>query len=535
MRLPSPAFSVVLAAALLFAAGAVSVASAKCLPDEVPPPVPLAFHVVDESADLEAIFQGGARLPDGFEPAGEGAVLWRRIGPPPDDAELARIARFADRPGCDLLLEPRVVDGETLYAPFFVFYTPELTGEDVGDAVIRHPLFRKGAVLHFGIYVKADSKVQRVRRALQAGGSRSPRSGQILGRIAVLADGRLLSVARPSWFRHIFDFPCADNREAAEAVVRAYHVFSSTHLFTVSPGKTSGLSATEARDHAVADMPNRWFVFPSDPPDDLLPQIASEGENGLAITLPPLSPKRQRIWLSVLTLPMGVTFRPVAAENDAWVRELFAAPPPEGFETATAPDGAPAWLPLEGDKAGDAEDGTDGGDDGDEEDDDSDGNPDLGPAAEREGCLLAWENLRIETDKENASGLPAYSARRPCFLSSDSVLDVASVLAAVPVKDPGSGGYVIRVDLRPADRVALKDMTRALAPGQRIVFLFDGRVQSMVSAEDILSGVPLFIRYTPGGGFDEPQSNWLDSYICTIAHFLEAGPVPAEFHYEGTR
>lgn len=535
MRFSRPAFLAVLAATLLFVADSASVAFAKTLPDEVPPPMPLAFHVVDESADFEAIFQGGDRLPEGFEPAGEGAALWRRIGPPPDDAELARIARFADRPGCDLLLEPRVVDGETLYAPFFVFSTPELTGEDVGDAVIRHSLFRKGAVLHFGIYVKADSKVQRMRRALQAGGSRSPRGGQILGRIAVLADGRLLSVARPSWFRHIFDFPCADNREVAEAVVQAYHAVPSTHLYTVSPCKTSGLTATEARDRAVADMPNRWITFVSGRPDALLPQIVSEGENGLAITLPPLRPDRQRIWLAVICLPMGVTFRPVAPENDVWVRELFAAPPPEGFETVSAPDGAPGWLPLDGDKTGDPGEGTDGSDDDEEEEDDSDGNPDLGPAAEREGCLLAWENLRIETDKENASGLPAYSARRPCFLSTDSVLDVASVLAAVPVKDPGGGGYVIRVDLRPADRVALKDMARALAPGQRVAFLFDDRVQSLVSAEDILSGVPLFIRYTPGGGFDEPQSNWLESYICTIAHFLEAGPVPAEFHYEGTR
>lgn len=530
-----PAFSVVLAAALLFAAGAVSVASAKCLPDEVPPPVPLAFHVVDESADLEAIFQGGARLPDGFEPAGEGAALWRRIGPPPDDAELARIARFADRPGCDLLLEPRVVNGESLYAPFFVFSTPELTGEDVGDAVIRHPLFRKGAVLHFDFHPNAAPKVRQLMRTLQTGGSRPSPSRQTLGRIAVLADGRLLSVARPAWFRSIFDFPCTDNREVAEAVVQAYHAVPSTHLYTVTSCKTSGLTATEARDRAVADMPNRWITFVSGRPGALLPQIVSEGENGLAITLPPLRPDRQRIWLAVICLPMGVTFRPVAPENDVWVRELFAAPPPEGFETATAPDGAPAWLPLDGDKTGDPGEGTDGSDDDDEEEDDFDGNPDLGPAAEREGCLLAWENLRIETDREADGALPAYSARRPCFLSTDSVLDVASVLAAVPVKDPGGGGYVIRVDLRPADRVALKDMARALAPGQRIAFLFDDCVQSLVTAEDILSGAPLFLRYTPAGGFDEPKANWLESWISTIAYFLEAGPVPAKLHYGGTR
>lgn len=525
-----PAFFAALAAALLSAAGGASVASAKCLPDEVPPPVPLAFHVVDESADLEAIFQGGARLPDGFEPAGEGAVLWRRIGPPPDDAELARIARFADRPGCDLLLEPRVVDGETLYAPFFVFSTPELTGEDVGDAVIRHPLFRKGAVLHFGIYVKADSKVQRVRRALQAGGSRSPRGGQILGRIAVLADGRLLSVARPSWFRHIFDFPCADNREAAEAVVRAYHEVSATHLYTVTPLKASGLTATEARDRAAAGMPNRWRALFAGAPDVLMPKIASEGENGLVITLPAGRPNRQLTWLTVLVLPMGVTFRPVAAENDAWIRELFAAPPPEGFETVTAPDGAPAWRPLDGDKADDAE-----GDGDDDDEDDNDGNPDLGPAAERERCLLVWENLRIDTDTEAPSGFLAYSARRPCYLSADSVLDIASVLAAVPAKNPGGDGYAIRVDLRSADRAALEDMARALAPGQRIAFCFDGRVQSLLPAEDILSGAPFFVRYTPGGGFVNPEPDGLESLVSVLARFLEAASVPAEFHYEGTR
>ena len=528
MRFSRSAFFAALAAALLFAAGFASVAAAKTLPDKVPTPMPLAFHVVDESANLESIFQGGKHLPDGFESAGGNAALWRRVGPPPDDAELARIARFADLPGFDLLLEPRTVDGETLYAPLFVFSTPELTGDDVGDAVIRHSWFRKGAVLHFGIYASADSKVQRVRRALQAGGSRSPQGGQTSGRIAVLADGRLLSVARPAWFRHIFDFPCADNREAAEAVVRAYHEVPATHLYTATPLKASGLTATEARDRAAAGMPNRWRALFAGAPDVLMPKIASEGENGLVITLPAGRPNRQLTWLTVLVLPMGVTFRPVAAENDAWVRELFAAPPPEGFETVTAPDGAPAWRPLDGDKADDAEG------DGDDDDED-DGNPDLGPAAEREGCPLAWENLRIDTDTHAPSGFLAYSARRPCYLSADSVLDVASVLAAVPAKNPGGDGYAIRVDLRPADRAALEDMARALAPGQRIAFLFDGRVQSLVFAEDILSGAPFFVRYTPGGGFEEPEPDGLESLVSVLARFLEAASVPAELHYEGTR
>lgn len=539
MRFFRFAFSAALALALLSAAGGASVAAAKSLPDAVPAPMPLAFHIVDESADPEVVFQGGAKLPDGFEAANGNAALWRRVGPPPDDEELARIARLSQRSGRTLLLETRTVDGETLYAPLFVFSTPELTGKDVADAAIYRSFAYKGGTLHFGIYLRdGGSKLRKLRRTLQTLASRSPRGGQKLPRIAVLADGRLLAVSRPAWFRHLFNFPCGDHREEAEAVVKAYHTVPSTHLYTVSPCKTSGLTATEARDRAVADMPNRWRRFVSDRPYPLFPEIVSEGENGIAIHLPPRRPDRQWTWLCVLVMPMGVTFRPVATENDVWVRELFAAPPPEGFETAIAPDGASVWLPSAGDKADEPVGGTkdavaDGGDGGDDED--TDGDPDLGPAAEREGCLLAWENLRIGTGSEAAGDLPAYSGRRPCYLSADAALDIASVLAAVPVAAPEGGGYVIRVDLRPADRAVLEDMARTLAPGQRIAFLFSDRVQSLLTAEDILSGAPLFIRYTPAGGFDEPQSNWLDSYICTMAHFLEAGPVPAEFHYEGTR
>ena len=530
MRLPRHAFPAALAAAMLFAAGAASVASAKSLPDEVPPPMPLAFRAVDESADLEAIFRGGENLPDGFEPAGN-AALWRRVGPPPDAAELARIARFADRPGCELVLERRIVDGETLYAPLFVFSTPELTGENVQDAAIRRSWFRRGGVLHFDFHPNATLKYRQLMRALKASGSRSARGGRTLGRVAVLADGRLLGVSRPSWFRDPFDFPCAGNREEAEAVVQAYRALPATHLYTVTPLKTSGLTAAEARDRAAADIPKRWRAFFSRTPDVLLPQIACEGENGLAIALPPGRADRQRIWLAVLLMPMGVTFRPVAAENDAWVLGPFAAPPPEGYETVTAPDGAPAWLPLDGGKAGDPADGTDGGG----EEDDGDRNPDLGPAAEREGCLLAWENVRIDTGSEADGALSAHPARRPCYLSADTVLDIASVASAVPAKAPGGGGYAIRVALRPEERTVLEDMARALAPGQRIAFLYSDRVQSLVPAEDILSGAPLFVRYTPAGGFDEPKETWLDSFISLIARFLEAGLVPAEFRYEGTR
>ena len=93
----------------------------------------------------------------------------------------------------------------------------------------------------------------------------------------------------------------------------------------------------------------------------------------------------------------------------------------------------------------------------------------------------------------------------------------------------------IRVDLRPEERAVLEDMARALVPGQRIAFLFSDRMQSLASAEDILSGAPLFVRYTPAGGFGAPKENWLESFISSIARFLEAGLVPADFHYEGTR
>ena len=148
---------------------------------------------------------------------------------------------------------------------------------------------------------------------------------------------------------------------------------------------------------------------------------------------------------------------------------------------------------------------------------------------------MAWENLRSETGGEAPGGYLAYSARRPCHLAADSVLDVASVLAAVPAKNPGGDGYAIRVDLRPADRAALEDMARELAPGQRIAFLFDGRVQSLVSAEDIFSGAPFFVRYTPGGGFEEPEPDGPESLVSVLARFLEAASVPADLHYEGTR
>jgi hypothetical protein len=517
-----PAIRAALAALLLLPADAVRGGSgdASDVLPEAPPLMDLAFRIVDESADPAGIFgDGGAPLPDGFEPASDGSPLWRRIGPPPDDDELARIARSSPRPGCDLLLEPRPADGKTLYAPLFVFRKVELTGHDVADAWVRPPEMAGTDSLGFEFNWKAEPVAARVWRQLLPGGLWAPRDGRTGGRMVVMADGRLLGVARAGrppllWYT----FPCGNNREEALAVEKAYHATTPTHLFTASAADTSGLTDAEARDRSIPGLSRRYLALTGNNPDAIPPQVVPEGETGIAITLPPLSPQRQRIILSAMTLPTAIVFRPVAPGNDAWVRTLFDAPPPDGFETVTAPDGAPAWLPSAPLP----------------EDDDSDGNPDLGPSAVPDGCLLAWENLRGGTDIPPGRAGPAYPARRPCLLAADAVLDVAAVEAARPVALPGVGN-AIRVTLSPADRAALEEMARALSPDRRIAFILYNRIQSMPTAGEILDGAPLYIHSTPIGGLDAPTPDPMNSFISVLSLLLETGTVPATVHYEGTR
>lgn len=520
-----PAFYVALAAFLLLAAGSFA---DKTLPDA--PPLPdLAFRVVDETADPAAIFGADTPIPDGFEPVADGDFsLWRRVGPPPDNEELDRIARSSDRPGCDLLLEKRIVDGETLYAPLFVRRHDEFTGQAVYDARFLPRHTDGPPSLGFEFNRQNEFQAMELWRRLRPDGNQAPPYGRLGGRIVVLADGRLLGVARVgllSFYPYVFT--CNGNSEAAEAVVKAYHRTTPTHLFTASPLKTSGLSATEARDRAVEDMRSRVLAIMLDVADAHLIRVTPEGESGIAIVLPPLTPMRQQMLLAVFTVPMSLVFRPVAPESDAWVRDLFDAAPPDGFETVTAPDGAPAWNPLATSPDNDENDGDD--------DDDNDGNPDLGSDAERNGCLLAWENLRLGTDIPPDKPGPAYAARRPCYLSAGTVLDILSVDSLAPDVSADGSENVIRVELLPDDRAALEDMARALAPGQRIAFLYNDRIHALHTADDILSGAPILIRYSPIGGFDAPTPKFHDSFISLCIHLFQAGAIPADLTYEGSR
>ena len=523
-----PAIHVALAAFLLLAAGS---PAGKFLPD-APPPVDLAFRVVDETADPAAIFGAETPIPDGFEPVAAGDFsLWRRVGAPPDNEELDRIARTSDRPGCDLLLEKHIVDGETLYAPLFVFRKVELTGRDLYDVSYLPPMFSLLAgpdALVFSFSARADPRAMRLWSLLLPGGLWAPRDGKTGGRVVVMADGRLLGIALVGKPRRIpYVFSCQAGSELVEKVMKAYHVTAPVHLYTAMPHKTSGLTATEARDQVVEDMPRRYLALYENSPDAFMLRVAPEGESGIAILLPPRAPEKQRALLCTLTLPMSLVFRPVAPANDAWVRNLFDASPPDGFETVTALDGAPAWRPLSTPPEDD--------ENVDDEDDDNDGNPDLGPAAGRDGCLLAWENLPLGIDVLPEKNGSAYPARRPCYLSAGTVLDILSVESAVPVAASDGGENVIRVGLLPDDRAALEDMARALAPGQLIAFIFDDRIQSLHTADDILSGAPILIRYVSCGGFDAPAPNYMDSFISLTAHLLEAGTVPAILTYEGSR
>lgn len=519
MARPLPAFRAALAALLLLPAGTVRGGASGSLPDE-PPLMDLAFRVVDESADPAEIFRdGGAPLPDGFEPAAAGSPLWRRIGPPPGDGELARIARSSPRPGCDLLLEPRPADGEALYAPLFVFRKVELTGHDVADAWIRPPEMAGTDALGFEFNWKAEPVAARVWRLLLPGGWWAPPDGRTGGRMVVLADGRLLGVARAGRPpREWYTFPCGANRGEALAVEKAYHATAPTHLFTASAADTSGLSDAEARDRSLPGLSRRYLALTGNNPDAIPPQVAPDGETGIAVTLPPLTPHLQRLFLSGMAVGTALVFRPVAPGNDAWLRTLFDAPPPDVFETVTATDGAPAWLPA-----------------APLPDDDDDGNPDLGPSAVPDGCLLAWENLRVGTDVPPDRAGPAHPARRPCLLAADAVLDVAAVDAALPVARPDGAGHAIRVTLSPADRAALEEMARALDPDRRIAFLFADRIQSMPTAGEILSGVPLYIHCTPIGGLDAPAPDPLASFNGAVSLLLETAIVPGTLHYEGTR
>lgn len=523
-----PAFYVALAAFLLLAAGSFA---DKTLPDA--PPLPdLAFRVVDETADPAAIFGAETPIPDGFEPVADGDFsLWRRVGPPPDNEELDRIARSSDRPGCDLLLEKRIVDGETLYAPLFVFRKVELTGRDLYDVSYLPPMFSLLVgpdAMVFSFSGRAEPQAMRLWSLLLPGGLWAPRDGKTGGRVVVMADGRLLGIALVGKPRRIpYVFSCQAGSELVEKVMKAYHVTAPVHLYTAMPHKTSGLTATEARDQVVEDMPRRYLALYENSPDAFMLRVAPEGESGIAILLPPRAPEKQRALLCILTLPMSLVFRPVAPANDAWVRNLFDAPPPDGFETVTALDGASAWRPLAPPPEDDENDGDD--------DDDNDGNPDLGSDAERDGCLLAWENLRLGTDIPPDKPGPAYAARRPCYLSAGTVLDILSVDSLAPDVSADGSENVIRVELLPDDRAALEDMARALAPGQRIAFLYNDRIHALHTTDDILSGAPILIRYSPIGGFDAPTPKFHDSFISLCIHLFQAGAIPADLTYEGSR
>jgi hypothetical protein len=476
--------------------------------------VHVEFRAVDESADLGTIFGAGRPLPEGYEAVagGEGAApLWRRIGEAPSEEELARLRTFGDRPRCDLLLERRMVGDDEVFSPLYVFRKAGFDDGDVLDVRLEKPWFGDRPRLSFSLGSDGVRRAAKWFRQFAPGKPLAARGGKSWGRLAAVADGRLLGVATLGRTSLLFPpgtlrIPCSADEEQAKAVAEALHPTAPTHLYTVKPLPASDLTAGEARERAMADMERRYrhVIGPKALPIEIRP----EGEDAIAVTLCPMRPIGQQYLLVRLQVPQELTFRAVAVDSAQRVADWLDGPAPdEGYQTVDTPSGR-AWAAIPGGPA-------DTGDD----------IPSLDGLAVPDGCAAALEPV------EDGEGRRAW---RPwCLVRGGGVR--FDRVASVRTERDGDGRPVLCVEPEPADREALAALSASVGPDGRLAVLFNGRVERVEGGGNALAAGPIRVgrvlsTYFPGG---DPET--LAEIFDFLAGLMQAGMLPANLSWTGTR
>lgn len=156
----------------------------------------LEFRMVHpKNDDLIANLFRDRLVAEGYEqvslPGRAQGEFWRRMGPPPTEAERAVLREFEGKPGYDLLLERELVDGQNYFRPYYVSRKAELTGDSLKSANVGYGQFNQK-----NVEISFDAKGRRIFGKVTAdhapGGAKNPDPN---GRhyLGIVLDGTLYS------------------------------------------------------------------------------------------------------------------------------------------------------------------------------------------------------------------------------------------------------------------------------------------------------------------------------------------------------
>ena len=138
----------------------------------------LEFRMVHPKNDdlIQNLF-ADRKVPEGYEvatiPGRSDGDCWVRKGPPPSEEERARLRRFEEKAGYDLLLEKTVVQNKEYLKPYYVSRKAELTGDSLKSANVDYQQFGQKVV-----QLSFDSKGRKIFAKVTAdhapGGAKNP-------------------------------------------------------------------------------------------------------------------------------------------------------------------------------------------------------------------------------------------------------------------------------------------------------------------------------------------------------------------------
>jgi len=138
----------------------------------------LEFRMVHPKNDdlIQNLF-ADRKVPEGYDvatiPGRSDGDCWVRKGPPPTEEERARLRRFEEKAGYDLLLEKTVVQNKEYFKPYYVSRKAELTGDSLKSANVDYQQFGQKVV-----QLSFDSKGRKIFAKVTAdhapGGAKNP-------------------------------------------------------------------------------------------------------------------------------------------------------------------------------------------------------------------------------------------------------------------------------------------------------------------------------------------------------------------------
>jgi SecD/SecF fusion protein len=162
----------------------------------------LTFRMVHPANDqlVSALF-AESKVPEGYMAVSmpsrsgvRGGELWVRKGPPPTEEERAKLARFEEKTGYDLLLEKEIIDGKEYFRPYYVNQKQELTGASLKSADVGYGNMGQRSV-QFSLDARGRKIFGQLTSDYAPGGAKNPdpNSHRLL---AIVLDGTLYSAPR---------------------------------------------------------------------------------------------------------------------------------------------------------------------------------------------------------------------------------------------------------------------------------------------------------------------------------------------------